>query len=150
MDSGVRAHYVTSVFTIPHMISQCGGLIINISFWAAERDDMGVPYGIAKAATKKLTETMAYELKDYGISVVTIYPGLVRTESVMASADYFDLSNSESPEFIGLAIAALASDDHVVEKSGTTQIAAQVAIDYGFKDVDGTQPIPLNISNCKN
>lgn len=150
MDSGVRAHYVTSVFTIPHMISQCGGLIINISFWAAERDDMGVPYGIAKVATKKLTETMAYELKDYGISVVTIYPGLVRTESVMASADYFDLSNSESPEFIGLAIAALASDHYLLEKSGTIQIAAQVAIDYGFKDVDGTQPIPLNISNCKN
>ncbi len=102
---------------------------------------------MSKAATNKMTETMAYELKDYGISVVTIYPGLVRTESVMQSAEYFDMTNSESPEFIGLAIAALASDPHILEKSGTRHTAAQIALDYGFCDIDGKQPIPLMEAN---
>ncbi len=149
INSGIRAHYVTSLFTVPHMIRQNSGLIFNLSFWAAERNDMGVAYGIAKSASKKMTETMAYELKEYGIGVLTIYPGLVRTESVMNSAEFLDLTNSESTEFVGLAIAALASDHNVMEKSGTKQIAAQVALDYGFTDIDGTQPIPLNEFDCK-
>ncbi|QVK17093.1 SDR family NAD(P)-dependent oxidoreductase [Mycoplasmatota bacterium] len=147
--SGVRAHYVTTCYTIPEMISQGSGLIINLSYWSAERNDMGVAYGMAKAATNKMTETMAHELKENGISVITIYPGLVRTESVMKSAEFFDLSNSESTEFIGLAVAALATDLNVMEKSGTKQIAAQIALDYGYTDIDGKQPIPLNISNCQ-
>lgn len=147
-NAGVRAHYITSCLTIPFMIKQGGGLITNISFWAAERKDMGVPYGMAKAATNKLTETMAYELEKHGISVVTIYPGLVRTESVMKSQDYFDMSNSESTEFTGLAISALATDPNVIKKTGTRQIAAQIALDYGYTDIDGKQPVPLNISNC--
>ena len=86
---------------------------------------------------------MAFELKEHNISVITIYPGLVRTESVMRSKDFFDLTNSESPEFIGRAIAALAADKDVMRKSGSIQVAAQVALDYGFTDIDGKQPIPL-------
>ncbi|WP_027624471.1 SDR family NAD(P)-dependent oxidoreductase [Clostridium lundense] len=148
-ESGVRAHYVTTCYTVPSMIKQKSGLIVNISYWAAERNDMGVAYGMAKAATNKMTETMAHELREHNISVVTVYPGLVRTESVIKSAEFFDLSNSESTEFIGLAIAALATDLNVLEKSGTKQIAAQVALDYGYKDIDGKQPIPLNKSNCQ-
>lgn len=142
-DAGVRAHYMTSVFTVPHMIKAGKGLIVNLSFWAAERSDKGAAYCMAKAATNKMTEAMAYELKDYNISAVTIYPGLVRTESVMRSKEFFDLSNSESPEFIGRAVAALAADENVMEKSGTVQIAAQVALEYHFQDIDGKQPMPL-------
>lgn len=148
-ESGVRAHYVTALYTIPTMIQQRNGLIINLSYWSAERSDMGVAYGMAKSATNKMTETMAHELKEYNISAVTIYPGLVRTESVMKASKFFDLSNSESTEFIGLAIAALATDLNVSKKSGTKQIAAKVALDYGYKDIDGKQPIPLNISSCQ-
>lgn len=142
-DSGVRAHYATSLFTVPYMVNARKGLIINLSFWAAEQNDKGVAYCMAKAATNKMTEAMAFELKEHNISVITIYPGLVRTESVMRSKDFFDLTNSESPEFIGRAIAALAADKDVMRKSGTIQVAAQVALDYGFTDIDGKQPIPL-------
>ena len=147
-DTGVRAHYVTSWYAVKSMIEQHQGIIINLSFWSAELNDRGVAYGMAKAATNKMTKTMAYELKDYNISVITVYPGLVRTESVMKAAEFFDLNNSESPEFIGYAIAALAADENKMEKSGTIQIAAQVALDYGFKDIDGTQPIPLTKETC--
>ncbi|MDA7027844.1 SDR family NAD(P)-dependent oxidoreductase [Bacillus sp. CLL-7-23] len=148
-ESGVRAHYVTTVYTVPTMIKQKNGLIINLSYWSAERNDMGVAYGMAKSATNKMTETMAYELKKHHISVVTIYPGLVRTESVIKATDFFDLAYSESTEFVGLAISALATDLNVLKKSGTKQIAAQIALDYGYKDIDGKQPIPLNKTNCQ-
>lgn len=75
-------------------------------------------------------------------SPVSLYPGLVRTEAVMKDAKYFDLSNSESPQFIGRAIAALAADPNLMQKSGQVLVAAQVALDYGFTDVDGKQPRP--------
>ena len=82
-----------------------------------------------------MTEAMAFELKDYNVSVITGFiRGLWRTESVMRSRIFFDLSNSESPEFIGRVVAALAADETVMEKSGTVQIAAQVALDYHFQD----------------
>lgn len=148
-ESGVRAHYVTTCETIPIMIPQGNGLIINLSYWAAQKDNKGVAYGMAKSATNKMTETMAYELREYNISVITIYPGLVRTELVNKASEFFDLTNSESTEFIGLAIIALATNPDVMKKSGTIQIAAQVALDYGYKDIDGKQPMPQNISNCQ-
>ena len=92
---------------------------------------------------------MAYELKPYNVSAVSIYPGLVRTESVMKSAEFFNLTNSESPEFIGIAIAALATDNNVIEKSGSIQVAAKLALDYGFRDIDGKQPIPMTAETCQ-
>jgi hypothetical protein len=70
---------------------------------------------------------------------------LVRTESVLKNAQYFDLSNSESPQFIGRAVAALAADPALMEKSGKTLVAAALALEYGFTDVDGNQPRPLRL-----
>lgn len=147
-DAGVTAHYMTSHLAAPIMIKQNSSLIINISFWASQKNDRGVAYGTAKAATDKMTSTMAYELEKYHVAVVSLYPGLVRTESVLAAQDYFDLSNSESPEFIGRAIIALASDSNVISKTGKVCIAAQLAKEYGFTDIDGKQPIPLTLETC--
>jgi len=144
-DAGVRAHYVASCFAAPMMIKQIDSLIVNISYWAGQRNDRGVAYGTAKAATDKLTSTMAYELEKYNVAVVSLYPGLVRTESVLAAAEYFDLSNSESPEFVGRAIVALASDKNVMAKTGKICVAAQLATEYGFMDIDGKLPLPLTV-----
>ncbi len=128
------------------MIAQGQGLIVNISFFAAQRDDRGVAYGVAKAADDRMAATMAHELRPHGVAAVALYPGLVRTESVMANAAYFDLSNSESPQFIGRAVAALAADPRVLEKSGQALVAAALALEYGFTDVDGRQPRPLTVA----
>lgn len=147
--AGVRAHYVTSSFVAPIMAKKKSGLIVNLSFWSAQRNDKGVAYGVSKSATNKMVETMAYELKPYNVSVVSIYPGLVRTESVMKSAEFFDLTNSESTEFTGIAIAALATDNNIIEKSGSIQVAAKLALDYGFTDIDGKQPIPMTAETCQ-
>lgn len=143
--SGVRAHYVASALAAPLMIKQKSGLIVNISFFAAQRDDRGVAYGVAKAADDRMAACMAHELRKYKVAVVSLYPGLVRTESVMASASHFDLSNSESPQFIGRAVAALAEDKKVMRKTGKALVAAALALEYGFTDVDGRQPRPLSV-----
>lgn len=143
--AGVRAHYVASVLAAPLMTDQHSGLIVNISFFAAQRNDKGVAYGVAKAADDRLAECMAHELKDYNVAVVSLYPGLVRTESVMKAAEFFDLTNSESPQFIGRAVAALAADSNIMQKTGQILVAAEIAKEYEFTDIDGNQPRPLTI-----
>jgi NAD(P)-dependent dehydrogenase (short-subunit alcohol dehydrogenase family) len=143
--AGVRAHYVSSVFAAPIMIAQGSGLIVNISFFAAQKDNAGVSYRVAKAASDRMAACMAYELREHNVAAVSLYPGLVRTESVLKAAKYFDLSNSESPQFIGRAVAALASDPQIMTKSGQVLVAAAVAQEYGFTDIDGKQPRPLTI-----
>lgn len=146
--AGVRANYVASQFAARSMVEQRQGLIVNISFWAAQKYMGNTAYGVAKAAVDKQTEYMAHELRDYNVAVVSLYPGLVRTESVMAGAEWFDLSNSESPQFIGRAVAALAADPQVMAKSGTVQVAAALGLEYGFSDIDGKQPRPLTLAEA--
>jgi dehydrogenase/reductase SDR family protein 1 len=104
-----------------------------------------VIYGVAKAATDKLAADMAHELAPHGVTVVSMYPGLVRTEAVLA-AGVFDLSNSESPNFVGRAIAALAADPMVARRTGQVVVAAALAREYGFTDIDGKQPRPLDLN----
>lgn len=143
--AGVRAHYVASQFAAPMMVQQQSGLIVNISFWAAQKYLGNVAYGVSKAATDKMAADMARELHAHNVAVVSLYPGLVRTEKVMQAAAWLDLSNSESPQFIGRAVAALAADPKIMEKSGQVLVAAAVAEEYGFTDVDGKQPRLLKL-----
>ena len=154
MDAGVRAAWAVSSRAVPMMIAnnadvaeQAGGLIVNISVWSAQKFIGNAIYGVSKAATDKLTADMAHELRTHGVSVVSLYPGLVRTESVLAAASqgWFKLDNSESPEFIGRVIAALAGDPGLATRSGNVVVAAQAAIELGVKDVDGRQPSPLTL-----
>lgn len=142
-DVGLRSHYVASKFAVPLMLEQNSGLIINISFFVGRRYMSNVAYGVCKAAVDRLTKDMAHELKDVGIASVSLYPGMVRTEGVMRNKDILDLSNSESPMFIGRAVAALAQDKKIIKKNGDILIAAEVAKEYNFTDVDGKQPKSL-------
>jgi NAD(P)-dependent dehydrogenase (short-subunit alcohol dehydrogenase family) len=146
-NAGVRAHYVASAHAAGIMVPQKSGLIVNISFWAAQKLTGNVAYSVSKAATDHMTAFMAQELRDHGVSVISLYPGLVRTESVLRAAEFMDLTGSESPLFIGRAVAGLASDPHVSAKSGTVQVAASLAQEYGFEDVDGNRPAPLTLED---
>lgn len=143
--AGVRAHYVSSQLAARMMVAERSGLIVNISFWAAQKHIGNVAYGVSKAATDKLTADTARELGEHNVAVVSLYPGLVRTEKVMEAAAWLDLSNSESPQFIGRAVVALASDTDVMKKTGEVLVAASLAREYGFSDVDGAQPRPLTL-----
>jgi NAD(P)-dependent dehydrogenase (short-subunit alcohol dehydrogenase family) len=94
-----------------------------------------------------MTADTATELKPYGVAAVSLYPGLVRTEKIMEFARGRDLPNSESPEFIGRAVAALAADPDVLRHTGKVLVDASLAIEYGFTDVDGTTPRPLTLAD---
>jgi NAD(P)-dependent dehydrogenase (short-subunit alcohol dehydrogenase family) len=128
------------------MIAQGAGLIVNISFFAAQRDDLGVAYAAAKAADDRMASAMAHELRPHGVAAVSLYPGLVRTEGVLKAGDFFDLSNSESPQFIGRVVAALAAAPDLMRHSGQVLVAAAVAQEYGVVDVDGTRPRPVTLN----
>ena len=143
--AGVRAAYVASQHAARAMVARRSGLIVNISFWAARKHLGNVAYGVSKAATDKLTADMASELRAHGVAAVSLYPGLVRTEKVLEAAAFLDLGNSESPQFVGRAVAALAADPNVLSKSGQALVAAALALEYGFTDVDGKQPRPLTL-----
>ena len=145
--AGVRAYYQASQLAAPSMIARRRGLIVNISFWAAQKHIGNVAYGVSKAATDKMTADMATELKRHGVTVVSLYPGLVRTETVMEAAQWLDLTNSESPEFIGRAVAALATDPDVLRHTGKVLVAAALAKEYGFTDIDGTTPRALTLAD---
>jgi dehydrogenase/reductase SDR family member 1 len=150
LDSGVRAAFAASALAAKRMITRRRGLIVNISSWAARKHAGNAIYGVSKAATDKMTSDMAEELRPHGVTAVSLYPGLVRTEAVLAAAaeGWFDLSNSESPEFIGRVIAALWSDPALLKRSGQVLVAAAVASELGVRDVDGKQPAPLTLETA--
>lgn len=145
MDAGVRAAFVASAEAARGMVARGHGLIVNVSHWAAQKHIGNAIYGISKAATDKMTFDLAHELRPHGVAVVSLYPGMVRTEAVMAAAEWLDLSNSESPEFAGLVIAALVRDQKLMERTGTVCVAAALAREYGVSDIDGKQPVPLTL-----
>jgi dehydrogenase/reductase SDR family protein 1 len=144
--AGVRAAFVASQHAARRMLPARRGLIVHISSWAAQKYGGNVIYGLAKAATDRMASDMAHELQPNGVTVVALYPGLVRTEAVLA-AGVFDLSNSESPEFIGRAVAALAGDPDVSRRNGSVLVAAALAAEYDFTDVDGRRPRPLTLAD---
>lgn len=147
MDAGVRGAFAASSHAAAMMVRRRSGLIVNISFWAAQKYIGNTIYGISKAATDKMSADMAHELKPYNVAVVSLYPGMVRTEAVMAAAEggWLDISGSESPQFIGRVIAGLYGDPDLMNRSGKVLVAAALAREYGISDVDGRQPKVLTL-----
>jgi dehydrogenase/reductase SDR family protein 1 len=132
---GLRSHYVASVFAAPQLIESGGGLIVCISAPGSGRYNLNVAYGVGKAGVEKLASDMAEELQPHGVASVSLWPGFVRTEDVLEQRDvYPDLSRTVSQIFPGRAIAALAADPAVIEKTGRTLKAADLGDEYGFVD----------------
>lgn len=149
---GTRSHFVAARSAVPLLLANAGGLIVNVSSSGAVQHAHNVPYGVGKAALDKMTADMAHELAPHAIAVVSIWPGLVRTELVESGARVtddgrrvlglpgegeLDLADAESPRFAGRAVAALAADDTVMARTGRAFPVATLAADYGFTDVDG-------------
>ena len=95
-DAGVRAVYTSSAFAARTMTKKKGGLIVIISFWSAQVYLGNTQYGVSKAAVDKMSEYMAHELKKFNVAIVALYPGLVRTESVMKDAKRWEVSGTEA------------------------------------------------------
>jgi NAD(P)-dependent dehydrogenase (short-subunit alcohol dehydrogenase family) len=132
------------------MVPRRQGLIVNVSSHGAREYLMGVVYGIGKAGVDKHTSDAAKELRDHGVAVISIWPGLVKSESRLVNAERtpdgklmlfgLDLSAAETPHFPGRAVVALAADRGRIRRSGRSFWVAELAREYGFTDLDGTIP----------
>ena len=147
-DRGVRNHLLASRHAAPIMVNQKRGLIVTTTFWDRDRYLRGnLFYDLAKAAMNRLAFGMAEELRPHGVASLALSPGWMRTEFVLAGhkADESNwrqqpsLARTESPRYIGRAVAALAGDARVLEKSGRVHRVADLAREYGFTDIDGRQ-----------
>jgi NAD(P)-dependent dehydrogenase (short-subunit alcohol dehydrogenase family) len=137
---GLPAAAYASPLAAPKMIEAGRGLIVNIT-WVLDRPHGHAFYEVVKNGTNKLTEQMADDLRPYGVACVAVSPGFMRLERMNLTPE--EAAMSESAEFPGRAIAALATDDNVLDKSGQVLITPALAREYGFTDVDGSQQSPF-------
>lgn len=147
LTAGVWSTMATSYFAVPLMLPQCRGLIVN-PLWDWERYTGGnLFYYTAKKAIKIMTLGMAYELRPYHIAAIGLVPGWMRTEAVMDDIpphkrpDGEELKESESVEYPGRAVVALATDPQVMDKTERILHTRDLGREYGFADIDGQQPL---------
>jgi dehydrogenase/reductase SDR family protein 1 len=147
MRVGLRSHYVASRCAAPSMVRRRQGLIVCTSSGGAVRYTFNVPFGVQKAGVDKLAIDMAHDLRPFGVASVVLWPGFIKSEKFLAQPDRMPpalarriMADGESAEFAGRAVAALAADPDVMQKSGRLLLAAELAAEYGFTDVDGRVP----------
>jgi dehydrogenase/reductase SDR family protein 1 len=146
---GLRSHYVASQLAVPLMLPQNKGLIVNTSSGGGVRYTFNVPFGVQKSGVDRMARDMAHELKPYGIAACSIWPGYIKSEKLAAQPDRVPpalakliAERGETPLFVGRAIASLAADPDVIARTGQILLASELAIEYGFTDVDGKVPPP--------
>ncbi|UUW89379.1 SDR family NAD(P)-dependent oxidoreductase [Pimelobacter simplex] len=149
-DVGLRSTYTTTWHAAPLLLASAerAPLVVNISGFGATCYLHGPAYGAVKAGVDKMTHDMGVDLAGTGVSVVALWPGLLRTERTMRVVDgdpdlYRDsLPIMEHPELTGRAIAALDADPALKrERSGQALIGAELAVALGVTDVDGRTPV---------
>jgi len=147
-DRGVRNHLLASRHAAPVMVRQGRGLLVTTTFWDRDRYLRGnLFYDLAKAAMNRLAYGMAQELRPHGVASLAVSPGWMRTEFVLVGHKTDEahwqerpaLARTESPRYLGRAVAALAGDPEVLGKSGAVHRVADLALEYGFTDIDGRQ-----------
>ena len=136
---GLRATAYASYLAAPRMIEARNGLIVNIT-WVLDRPHGHAFYEVVKNGTNKLTEQMADDLR-HEVACVAVSPGFMRLERMNLNPE--EAAMTESAEFAGRAVAALAADDDVLAKSGSVLTTPALARVYGFTDVDGSQQSPF-------
>lgn len=154
IDRGLRNHLVASRCAAPIFVAQRRGLIVTTTFWDRGHYMKGnLFYDLAKAGMTRLAYGMAQDLKPHGVASLALSPGWMRTEFVLAGhqtdeAHWHDkpaLARTESPRYLGRAVAALAQDTAVMERTGEVLRVGELARHYGFTDIDGRQPPPFEI-----
>jgi NAD(P)-dependent dehydrogenase (short-subunit alcohol dehydrogenase family) len=156
-NGGVRNHLLASCLAAPLLVGQGRGLIVTTSFWDRGAYLRGsLFYDIAKAAMNRLAFAMAEELRPHGVASLAVLPGWMRTEWVLAVhrateatwREHDALSRTESPRYAGRAVAALAADPDVMRHSGGVHRVADLAVEYGFTDVDGRRVPPFELGEA--
>nr|XP_032813377.1 dehydrogenase/reductase SDR family member 1 isoform X1 [Petromyzon marinus]XP_032813378.1 dehydrogenase/reductase SDR family member 1 isoform X1 [Petromyzon marinus] len=158
-NTGLRGHYLCSVYASQMMVELGQGLIVVISSMGGLRYLFSVPYGVGKAACDRLAADCAVELRKYNVAYVSLWPGAVRTElvqelvardtakSITKQRMVKAFENGETTELSGKCIVGLAKDKNIMKKSGRVLMTADLASEYGLKDVDGS--VPVNYTSLK-
>lgn len=152
LDNAVRTHIRTSRFGAPLMVEQGSGLIVEIT----DGDHHGYRgtlfYDLAKLAAIRLAFAMSEELAPKGVTALAVTPGFLRSEAMLerfgvGEANWRDgiakdrgFAASETPCYVGRAVAALAADPNVHAKTGKVFASWTLAREYGFTDLDGSRP----------
>jgi dehydrogenase/reductase SDR family member 1 len=140
MQVGVRSSLVAASLAAPLLIRR-GGLVVLTGYTEPSDQVIGhhVYYDLAMRSTSRLGYSLSRDLEDHGVSVVTVSPGLTRTEAVLAALGDALPPDTDSVEFPGRAVAALAQDQTVSRHTGKTLTVRELADAYGFTDVE---PVP--------
>jgi NAD(P)-dependent dehydrogenase (short-subunit alcohol dehydrogenase family) len=148
--NAVETHIVTSHALLPKLIANRKGLVVEVTDGNTARYRGSFFYDLAKHSVIRLAQAQAHELRPHNVAAVALTPGFLRSEAVLehfhtTEHDWRDTTDphfarSESPAYLGRAVAALAQDPDILEKSGRALDTASLAREYGFTDTDGTQP----------
>src|SRR5262245_36441587 len=152
----IDTHAITSHFALPLLIRRPGGLVVEVTDgtneYNADHYRVSFFYDLAKAANLRMAFALAHELAPHGATAVSITPGWLRSEMMLEAygvteSTWRDATKisphfaiSESPGFVGRAVAALARDPEVSRWNGRSLSSGQLAKVYGFTDLDGSQP----------
>jgi NAD(P)-dependent dehydrogenase (short-subunit alcohol dehydrogenase family) len=152
----IDTHAITSHFALPLLIRKRGGLVVEVTdgtdAYNASHYRVSFFYDLAKAAVNRMAFALAHELRPYGATAVSLTPGWLRSEAMLEAyrvteANWRDATKiqphfaiSETPAFVGRAVAALAQDPDVARWSGHSLSSGELAKTYGFTDVDGSRP----------
>lgn len=152
----VDTHAITSHFAIPLLIKTPGGLVVEVTDGTADYNASNYRvsffYDLAKAANLRMAFALAHELEPYHATAVSLTPGWLRSEAMLevygvTESNWQDATKtsphfaiSESPAFVGRAVAALAQDPDVARWNGQSLSSGQLAKVYGFTDLDGSRP----------
>jgi NAD(P)-dependent dehydrogenase (short-subunit alcohol dehydrogenase family) len=152
----VDTHVITSHFALPLLIRQPGGLVVEVTDgtdeYNATRYRVSHFYDLAKAAVSRMAFALAHELRPHGATAVLLTPGWLRSEAMLevygvteanwreATMRQPHFAISETPAYVGRAVAALAADPAVARWNGQSLSSGQLARIYRFTDVDGSQP----------
>ena len=154
---GIDTHIITTRHAAPLMVRQKSGLVVEIGDGDALYYRGHLFYDLVKVNAARLAYAWAEELRPHKVAALYVTPGFMRTELVLerlkateenwrevaersTAARGYGLAGSESPYFVGRAVAALAADPSVLEKSGGLYGSWTLADEYGFDDLDGTRP----------
>jgi NAD(P)-dependent dehydrogenase (short-subunit alcohol dehydrogenase family) len=149
---GVHTHVITSRHAAPLMIERGAGLIVEIGDGDTLAYRGTLFYDLVKVTVARLAYAMAEELRPRNVAAVALTPGYMRTEAMLehfgVTEDNWregarrdpNFAESESPLYVGRAVAALAADPRILEKSGGLYSSWGLAREYGFTDADGSRP----------
>ncbi|WP_371530917.1 SDR family NAD(P)-dependent oxidoreductase [Streptomyces sp. NBC_01283] len=142
-ETSLRAQYDVTRRLVPLMLPQQSGLVVGISFSDGDIYLGQVGYDVFKSGSDRMCRGFAADLRKKGVAALSLHPGFVRTERVEAAWEAMGdgpASVVHSPEYVGRAIAALLADPEVMERTGKVLSTGDLAVEYGFADVDGRQP----------